>query len=327
MYISNPFIINLDSATARWHTISQALAKQSIPHTRFPAIDGKNLSQAEIAKYTNLPQRTFTLTHSIIGCALSHYEAMRMARPSQHCSDHAWLLILEDDAVILPGYHESMARLRHDLAWLYKNKPSEYSQMDIIKLCRPNAHLPSSAITTAILTITNPKYPAITYPANLAYSYTSYRLAAHNTAYIVKCSSVNKILNYLNTQKINTHVDIELGLADNIGTYYTNRTIIDSQIDNFVSSSNLANTYPKSIVHTVYGLNRLGLLSTYVTFGILQPGAGFNLHYKISDAWLILLSGILIIWLIALLLGYNIPNPWPYVLIYWIADTIIFYRA
>lgn len=327
MYISNPYIINLDSAVDRWSDISQSLAEHNISYTRFPAINGKKLSPAEIEKHTTWFTRTFTLTHSIIGCALSHYEAMRLARQSQPCSDQVWLLILEDDAVILPGYHESMARIRRDLEWLYKNKPSEYTQMDIIKLCRPNTHLSSSAITKAILSIPNPKYLAISYPAELNYSYTSYRLASHNTAYIVKCTSVNKILDYLNTQKINTHIDIELGLAGNIGTYYTSHTIIDSQVDNFDSSSNLANTYPKSLVYTVYGLNRLGLLSTYMTFGIIQPGAGFNLHYKIADAWLILLSCILIIWFIALLLGYNIPNPWPYVLIYWIADTILFYRA
>ncbi len=332
MHISDPYIINLDSAIDRWHTISHGLAKQSIPHTRFPAINGKKLSQAEIAEHTTWLTRTFTLTHSIIGCALSHYEAIRTARQSllatsQHpCSDQQWLLILEDDAVILPGYHASMARLRSDLEWLRKNKPHEYNQMDIIKLCRPNSHLPSSAITSAILTMPNPKYPAITYPESLEYSYTSYRLAAHNTAYIVKCSSVDKILDYLNTRKINTHIDIELGLANNIGTYYTNETIIDSQVDNFESSSNLANTYPKSLVYAVYGLNHMGLLSTYVTFGIIQPGAGFRLDYKIADAWLILLAFIFIIWLIALLLGYKPPNPWPYVLIYWIVDTILYYR-
>lgn len=333
MYISDPYIINLDSATDRWHTISQALAKQSIPYTRFPAINGKNMSHAEIAKHTNWLTRTFTLTHSIIGCALSHYEVMRMARQTllaanqQPCSNQAWLLILEDDAVILPGYHESMARLRSDLEWLYKNKPSEYNQMDIIKLCRSNTHLHSSAISTYVLTIPNPKYPEIIYPSALNYSYTSYRLAAHNTAYIVKCSSVDKILNYLNTQKINTHIDVELGLSSNIGTYYTSQTIIDSQIDNFDSSSNLANTYPKSIVYAVYTLNRIGLLSSYMTFGIIQPGAGFRMDYKIADAWLILLSGILVIWLLAMLLGYKPLNPWPYVLIYWIVDTILYYRA
>jgi GR25 family glycosyltransferase involved in LPS biosynthesis len=333
MYISDPYIINLDSATDRWSDITETLAKHNIPYSRFPAINGKNLSHAEIAKHTTWFTRIFTLTHSIIGCALSHYEAMRTARQSllaanqQQCSDQAWLLILEDDAVILPGYHESMARLRSDLEWLYRNKSNEYSQMDIIKLCRPNTHLPSSAISTYLLTIPNPKYPAITYPDALNYSYTSYRLAAHNTAYIVKCSSVDKILDYLNTQKINTHIDIELGLVSNIGTYYTSQTIIDSQVDNFDSSCNLANTYPKTIVHAVYGLNRLGLLSTYVTFGVIQPGAGFNLHYKIADVWLIFLALLFIVWLFTRFIYAATWNPWPYVLIYWIADTILFYRG
>jgi cell division protein FtsW (lipid II flippase) len=120
---------------------------------------------------------------------------------------------------------------------------------------------------------------------------------------------------------------MELGLASKIGTYYVDQPIIDSQVDNFETSTNLANTYPKSAVWLTFALNRLGILATYTTFGVIQPGAGFNLHYKIADVWLIFLALLFIVWIFTRIIYSKTWNPWPYVIIYWIADTILFYRG
>lgn len=120
MYISDPFIINLDSARDRWSSIIESLAKRNIPYTRFPGIDGRQLTPDELAKYTNWFNRTFTLTHSIIGCALSHYFVLPMARAqlptsAQSMPDTTWILVLEDDVVITDNYALDMAKLRSDL--------------------------------------------------------------------------------------------------------------------------------------------------------------------------------------------------------------------
>jgi hypothetical protein len=234
---------------------------------------------------------------------------------------------LEDDAVITDNYTADMAKLQADLDWLHRMHPAEYQQIDILKLCIPTRHLLSAPVAAAFLEIEN--RPAIDYTKDGAmhYIFRSYYLAAHNTAYLVKLSSVDKILKQLHTRKINTHIDLELGFNTEIGTYYVDHPIIDSQVDNFADSTNLANTYPRSAVWATYGLNRLGLLSTYTTFGIIQPGAGINLYYKIADVWLIFLFLVLIVWLVAKLLYSSEWNPWPYILIYWIVDTILFYRT
>lgn len=332
MFISNPFIINLDSAPDRWSTISESLAKLNIPYNRFPGIDGRKLTSDELAKYTKWFNRTFTLTHSIIGCALSHYFVLPMARaqlPSytQTTPDTTWILVLEDDAVITDNYTADMAKLHTDLEWLHRMHPEEYDQIDILKLCIPTRHLPSAPVASIFLELEN--RPAIDYTKEGAmhYKFRSYYLAAHNTAYLVKLSSVDKIINQLHTRKINTHIDMELGFRKEIGIYYVDHPIIDSKVDNFNTSTNLANTYPRSSVWATFALNQLGLLSTYTTFGIIQPGAGFNLYYKIANIWLIFLAIVLIIWLIVKV-GYSAEwNPWPYIIIYWIADTILFYRT
>lgn len=331
MFISDPYIINLDKDVDRWNIISKSLNDIHSPYIRFPAIDGKQLSEEEISRYTTWFGRTFLLTHSMLGCALSHYTAINKAKTQILANkpnidpNTTWILILEDDAIITPNYKSDMAKLKADLAWLYANNRMEYDRIDTLRLCYPSKHMDATPSAKLFLTIPNTAYPPIEHPGHMTYSFRSYFLAAHATSYIVKLSSVDKLLNHLNTQKINTHVDLEWGYNKNIGTYFVNVPIIDSIIDNYDSSSNLANTYPKSITTTIVILNRIGLLSNYFTFGMIQPCCGFNLYYKIANVWLFLLIFILIIWLIARSMGSK-WNPWPYLLIFWIVDTVLFYR-
>jgi GR25 family glycosyltransferase involved in LPS biosynthesis len=332
MYISNPFVINLEKDKERWEVITGKLKERNIPYSRFEGVNGKMLPDSEIAKYTTWFNRTFLLTHSIIGCALSHFFVLDVARAQllpqlkqmNEPLDTAWILVLEDDAVIDPNYHESMAKLKADLQWLHDNKPEEYNRVDMLKLCIPTRHLPSNPIVKGIITAPNSRLPTIEHPGEMNYSFKSFYVAASNTSYLVKVSSVDKFMNHLRTKGINTHVDVEIGWSKDINVYYVSEPIIDSVVDNFDTSTNLAGTYPRSIAYIVRWLNSKGLISAYTAFGVTQPVAGINMFYKFANIWFVLIIFVLALWLATR--WYYKWNPWPYVLIFWIADTVFFYR-
>lgn len=94
------YVVNLDSATARWEAMEKQLSALELPYARISALDGRKLSSKERRQLSS--RFRFFLRHarrqqsSELGCALSHrrvYEQMA----KDHVS-HA--LVLEDDAVI-----------------------------------------------------------------------------------------------------------------------------------------------------------------------------------------------------------------------------------
>ena len=90
---SNVYVINMDKDVDRLQKVTANLKKHNIEFKRFPAVNGKELSDAEILDKTTLLCRTLFCSKAIIGSSLSHMSLWKKIAES----DDKWHMILEDD--------------------------------------------------------------------------------------------------------------------------------------------------------------------------------------------------------------------------------------
>jgi glycosyl transferase family 25 len=107
------FVINMDKSVDRWKRISKEL--DGLDFHRFPAIEGKKLSQTEIDTNTTFLSRTFLCTYGSLGCALSHINLWREIADS----DQDFACIAEDDATFTNDFKKVLGDI-----------PSIYSKTD-----------------------------------------------------------------------------------------------------------------------------------------------------------------------------------------------------
>lgn len=94
--LENIYIINLDTSVDRLQHISRNFKDYNLEFNRFPAINGKNISDNERNDNTTILCRTILCNYAEIGCALSHIELWRkMIRENIE-----FIIVLEDDVVI-----------------------------------------------------------------------------------------------------------------------------------------------------------------------------------------------------------------------------------
>jgi GR25 family glycosyltransferase involved in LPS biosynthesis len=126
VFLENVYVINLERAQDRLKAIDTNLKSYGIPYRRIPAVDGKDMSQAELEKVTTWASRTILCTPSIIGCALSHMHTWDIVSRSQD----KWHLVLEDDVAIT----DETIKYLHALSKIEKNIPKD----SIINLSCPH---------------------------------------------------------------------------------------------------------------------------------------------------------------------------------------------
>ena len=97
------FVINLDSSKDRLAVVSKRLQELGVPFERMPAVNGRALSDEEIAQitypYNHFESRvrfTRELTKGEVGCFLSHRKCWERLLES----DKQWAMIMEDDIQI-----------------------------------------------------------------------------------------------------------------------------------------------------------------------------------------------------------------------------------
>jgi glycosyl transferase, family 25 len=105
-------IINLPSSVDRRNAITKHLASLGLEGVFFPAIDGRELSEAEITEVYDLSRAETTewgqLTRGEIGCALSHRGVWKQLVES---GDSGWLVI-EDDILLALDVPKWLGKLR-----------------------------------------------------------------------------------------------------------------------------------------------------------------------------------------------------------------------
>lgn len=109
-------IINLAASVDRREQMARHLAELGLVGEFFPAIDGRKMSDEEIAAVYDAARARTTkwgeLTRGEIGCALSHRSLWQALVDSGDCG---WL-ILEDDALLAPDVPQWLARLPEVIA-------------------------------------------------------------------------------------------------------------------------------------------------------------------------------------------------------------------
>ena len=117
-------VINLRSRPDRWKRISRALAKRLswLPFERLEAVDGKvhppadsdvtrRWSTADIAAFCDWYYvKRLTMSPGERGCCASHIRCWQMCVRRRKP-----LIVLEDDAVLLPAFAETLARAMREL--------------------------------------------------------------------------------------------------------------------------------------------------------------------------------------------------------------------
>src|SRR5688572_3727506 len=93
------FVINLEEAAGRRHSITSQLDKLGMEYSLVQGINGKELQPEEISLYADreeLAKHPFWLTPGAIGAALSHMKVYRMIVDE----GDEWNLVLEDDVIL-----------------------------------------------------------------------------------------------------------------------------------------------------------------------------------------------------------------------------------
>jgi GR25 family glycosyltransferase involved in LPS biosynthesis len=119
-YITTTFVINLTEATERMALIHADLVKNDIPYTRWSATRGSTLSPDEIKQNTSYLCRNALCNNGMIGCYISHLRIWQhIASLYRDVQDkdpqRTWFMIMEDDAKILPGFHENLSKVFQEL--------------------------------------------------------------------------------------------------------------------------------------------------------------------------------------------------------------------
>lgn len=122
------YLINLDRSSERMETMRSRLEAMGIPFQRVPGVDGMQLSDAEFADQTRVNRYYKPLRRGEVGCQLSHLKTLQAFL----ASNARMALVLEDDAVFLPGFPEAF---REAIA-LREVTNDPHLQWDVLKLNR-----------------------------------------------------------------------------------------------------------------------------------------------------------------------------------------------
>lgn len=123
------YYLNLDRDTVRRNDMEQQAREQGVVLHRVPGILGTDLTDKDLTSYDSA-RRMRSMPTQIgageQGCIMSHLKAMKTFL----ASDAKYAVILEDDAVILPGFTEKLRYIiEHTSGWGYVKFYSEPTKM------------------------------------------------------------------------------------------------------------------------------------------------------------------------------------------------------
>ena len=104
------YVINLDRTPDRYQFVKENLDRIGLPHQRFSAVDGANLTAEDWKKVDKLGYRLFhgkILREAEVGCYLSHTSVMEAFLKT----DQPFCLILEDDCDFGDNFTKILAEL------------------------------------------------------------------------------------------------------------------------------------------------------------------------------------------------------------------------
>lgn len=113
------YLINLDRAPERLKRMTKLLQNNGVSFQRFPAIDGKNFTDNDIAMYREKSKISYNLSAGDLACGESHLQVLNLI--ASGADEYA--VVMEDDL-----------HLSNDIAFLLNNDSWIPRSVDIIKL-------------------------------------------------------------------------------------------------------------------------------------------------------------------------------------------------
>ena len=241
-HITETFVINLTEATDRMRRKHADLEKNNIPYTRWNATRGAKLTTDELTHNTSFICRNFLCNNGVIGCYMSHLRLWQHIASSYQ--DPQWFMILEDDATILPGFHDNLQKVFQEMqAW-----PSQYhAYPEVIHLaCMQGCNI--IEVTPHLYTV---------------------QMFQTARAYVISVSGATKLAQMMNT--IHFHVDVMLSINNAIThkvAMYATKAYVGN-MDNFQSTISHV-TFPSIfrvfIVHPLLQLFNLEQNNIHIFF-------------------------------------------------------------
>ena len=103
------YVINLTRSPERWARLSEALTRRGIRCERIEAVDGREMTKEEIERHTEAGN-WYRLAPTTLALRLSFYRAWSAIAQG----DAPGGVVLEDDAVLLPGFKKALQSLTQD---------------------------------------------------------------------------------------------------------------------------------------------------------------------------------------------------------------------
>ena len=211
MILNNIWLINLDQSIDRLKSIQTNFNRLNLRFNRFSAIYGKNLTNDEIIKNTNILCRTLLCNYAMVGCNLSHKILWSQLLNDENTYSY---LILEDDVVL----NEKSIDIIKKLDILQTQE-----EIDIINLYGLNG--------------TNTIYKKIYQIDDIDVGYAYFPLTT--TAYMITKKGAKTLLDNIN--KITYGIDYEIAYRTKISDikyYVTNPYVVTTMYDQSTISPN-----------------------------------------------------------------------------------------
>lgn len=221
--IDNIYVINMKDSTERLNKIKKEFSKINKSFTRIDAIVGKNLTKNEIKNETSKMCEYFC-TPSMIGCFLSH----RKAWETMIKNNDKYAIIMEDDCVFQNNFNKNLDKIITELNTDYKTWDFVY--LGYVDIFDSNlSFIPQKNIHSSIKNsnLFKPKF-----------------LLAFN-CYLITNECARKLLKYMN--KASYHIDLAFIQQYKNLNVYASKTPIAIQNASHDSSSQITNSFPKSL--------------------------------------------------------------------------------
>jgi glycosyl transferase family 25 len=197
------YIINLKKSTDRIENVKKVMDKYNLKFNRFDAVYGKELSEDQINKNTNIICRTLLCNNGIIGCAMSHIQLWNKLLEDKNNDKY---LILEDDI-----HDIDIEQLNSLFNFINKNNfDYDFISLNCVSMFCQN--LNKGIKVNEKLYLTNKLFTMGT------------------GGYIINKNGAKKLVDMFNKYKISYHIDISIAIkkliSHNLKHYNTNFNLV-----------------------------------------------------------------------------------------------------
>ncbi len=213
------YVVNLKKSVERLENFKKVMNKYNLSFQRFDAIYGKELSEEEINKNTNIFCRTLLCNNGVIGCAMSHIQLWNQLLEDKNNDTY---LILEDDI-----HDIDIEQLNNLFKFINETKfDYDYISLNCISMFCQNIN--KGIKVNDKLYLTNKLFTMGT------------------GGYIINKKGAKKLVDMFNKYKISYHIDISIAIKkiisqNNLKHYNTNYNIIilndETTLDSTISKS------------------------------------------------------------------------------------------